>query len=101
MQQHDGGWKRLSSRYLFESRWYRLRQDEVVLPDGQPTRYTLVEHPGYAMAVPVLDDGRVLLERIYRYPLRQTMLECPSGGLDGDAPQQAAGRELEEETGWA
>jgi ADP-ribose pyrophosphatase len=98
--EHDGGWKRQSSRYLFESRWYRLRQDEVVLPDGEPITYTLVDHPGYAMIVPVLADGRVILERIYRYTVQQTVLECPSGGLDGQAPEAAAARELEEETGW-
>jgi ADP-ribose pyrophosphatase len=72
----------------------------VSLPDGTPITYTLIEHPGYAMVVPLLDDGRVLLERVYRYVLQQTLLECPSGGLDGDAPEHAARRELEEETGW-
>jgi ADP-ribose pyrophosphatase len=97
---HDIGWKRRASRYLFESRWYKLRQDEVQLPDGQPITYTLVEHPGYAMVVPLLDDGRVILERVYRYTVQDTVLECPSGGLDGETPEVAARRELEEETGW-
>jgi ADP-ribose pyrophosphatase len=96
----DGGWKRLASRYLFKSRWYNLRQDEVELPSGQPITYTMVEHPGYAMVVPLLDDGRVLLERVYRYTVQDYVLECPSGGLDGEAPEVAARRELEEETGW-
>jgi 8-oxo-dGTP pyrophosphatase MutT (NUDIX family) len=97
---HDGGWKRHSSRYLFESNWYRLRQDEVELPNGQPKTYTLVEHTGYALVVPLLDDGRVLLERVYRYAVQDTLLECPSGGLDGEPADTAARRELEEETGW-
>jgi len=97
---HDGGWKKRSSRYLFESPWYRLRQDDVELPSGQAIQYTLVESAGYAMVVPLLDDGRVLLERIYRYTVQETLLECPSGGLDGDPPELAARRELEEETGW-
>lgn len=98
--QHDGGWKRRASRYLFESHWYALRQDEVELPSGEPITYTVVEHPGYTMVVPLLDDGRVILERVYRYPLQATVLECPSGGLDGQSPEIAAARELEEETGW-
>lgn len=97
---HDGGWRRRSSRYLFESPWYKLRQDEVVLPGGQAITYTLVEHPGYAMVVPLLADGRVILERVYRYTVQETVLECPSGGLAGDTPEEAARRELEEETGW-
>jgi len=97
---HDGGWKRGASRYLYESRWFKLRRDEVVLPTGEAIDYTVIEHPGYAMVVPLLDDGRVLLEQVFRYPIQETMLECPSGGLDGDAPEAAARRELEEETGW-
>jgi ADP-ribose pyrophosphatase len=97
---HDGGWKRHASHHLFESPWFRLRQDDVSLPGGERITYTLVEHPGYAMVVPLLDDGRVLLERVYRYTVQETVLECPSGGLDGDAPEDAARRELEEETGW-
>jgi ADP-ribose pyrophosphatase len=97
---HDGGWKRLGSRYLFRSRWYCLRQDDVRLPAGEEITYTLVEHPGYAMVVPLLDDGRVVMERVYRYTLQRTLLECPSGGLDGEPPEVAARRELEEETGY-
>jgi len=98
----DGGWRRRGSRYLFESSWFRLRQDELVLPDGTDITYTMVEHPGYAMVVPLLDDGRVVLERVYRYTVQETLLECPSGGVDpGDAtPEDTARRELEEETGF-
>jgi len=97
---HDGGWKRRASRYLFESHWFKLRQDEVALPSGEQITYTMIEHPGYVMVVPLLDDGRVILERVYRYTVQETVLECPSGGLDGDTPEFAARRELEEETGW-
>lgn len=97
---HDGGWRRRASRQIFESPWFNLRQDDVVLPNGEPITYTLVEHPGYAMVVPLLEDGRVILEQVYRYALQETLLECPSGGLDGEPPEVAARRELEEETGW-
>lgn len=97
---HDGGWIRRSTRQLFESRWFALRQDEVDLPTGERITYTVVEHPGFAVVVPLLDDGRVLLERVYRYTVQETLIECPSGGLDGQAPEAAARRELEEETGW-
>jgi len=97
---HDGGWTRRASRYLFESLWFNLRQDDFSLPTEEQVTYTLVEHPGYVMVVPLLGDGRVILERVYRYTVQETVLECPSGGLDGDTPEQAARRELEEETGW-
>jgi ADP-ribose pyrophosphatase len=97
---HDGGWQRRSSQHLYESRWFNLRRDEITLPSGEEITYTLVEHPGFAMVVPLLDDGRVLLERVFRYTIQETTLECPSGGLDGEPPEVAARRELEEETGW-
>ena len=97
---HDGGWKSRASRHVFRSPWFSLRQDDVLLPSGEEITYTFVEHPGYAMVVPLLDDGRVILERIYRYTVQETLLECPSGGLEGEQPEVAAGRELEEETGW-
>ena len=97
---HDGGWIRRATQRLFESPWFALRQDRVELPTGETITYNVVEHPGFAMVVPLLDDGRVLLERIYRYTIQQTLLECPSGGLDDDDPETAARRELEEETGW-
>jgi ADP-ribose pyrophosphatase len=100
VNQHDGGWKRRSSRHLFESRWYGIRQDEVSLPTGEPITYTLVDHPGYAMVVPLLADGCVIMQRVYRYPVQQVLLEFPSGGLDGQPPEHAAARELQEETGW-
>jgi ADP-ribose pyrophosphatase len=98
--QHDGGWWRRSWRYLFESRWFNLRQDDIILPSGAEITYTLVEHPGYVVVVPVLADGRVVMERIYRHTVQRTLLECPSGGLDGETPETAAKRELEEETGY-
>jgi ADP-ribose pyrophosphatase len=93
-------WRLRSSRYLFESRWFRLRQDELTLPTGEDITYTLVEHGGYVVVVPLLDDGRVVMERVYRHTIGRSLLECPSGGSDGDPPEQAARRELEEETGY-
>ena len=98
--QDAGGWKRRATRILFESPWLRLRQDEVTLPDGEDITYTYVDHDGYVVVVPVLDDGRVVMERIHRYTVGRSLLECPSGGLDGEDAIVAARRELEEETGY-
>lgn len=96
----DGGWRRRSSRTLFESPWFALRQDEVTLPGGEDITYTLVDHGGYVVGVPITDAGCVVMERIYRYTVQRTLLECPSGGLDGEDVETAARRELEEETGY-
>lgn len=99
-RKHDGGWVRRASRYLFESEWFSLRQDDLTLPGGEEITYTLVEHPGYVVVVPLLPDGRIVMERVYRHTLQETVLECPCGGLDGDSPEGAARRELLEETGY-
>ena len=77
-------WKRRATRTLYESRWYNLRQDDLTLPGGEEITYTWVDHPGYAMIVPLLGDGRVVMERVYRHAPGRTLLECPSGGLDGE-----------------
>lgn len=96
----ESQWSRTASRYLFQSRWYAVRQDALTLPDGKAITYTVIEHPGFVVIVPLLSDGRVVMERIYRYPWQRVNLECPSGGLDGEDPEIAARRELEEETGY-
>lgn len=96
----ENNWRVRTSNYLFQSSWYALRQDQVTLPNGEDITYTLVDHPGYVMVVPLLDDGRVVMEWVYRYTLQRTCLECPSGGLDGEPSDVAARRELEEETGY-
>ena len=98
--EHDGGWRRRGVRYLFRSNWYSLRQDDLILPGGEEITYTVVEHPGYVMVVPLLPDGRVVMEQVFRHTVQRTLLECPSGGLDGELPEVAARRELEEETGY-
>jgi ADP-ribose pyrophosphatase len=94
------GWTRLSTRRAFECPWFSVRQDEIRLPGGDEITYNVVEHGGFALVVPVRSDGLVVMERVYRWTLDDWLLECPSGGLDGDAPEIAAGRELEEETGY-
>ena len=96
----EAGWTRLRTRTPFECPWFRVRQDDIRLPNGREITYNVVEHGGFAMIVPVLADGRVVMERVYRWTLDDWLLECPSGGLDGQPAEQAARRELEEETGY-
>ncbi|MCZ6463418.1 MAG: NUDIX hydrolase [Proteobacteria bacterium] len=96
----DGGWRRTASQKIYSCPWFVLRRDEIVLPGGQQIDYHVIERGPWAMVVPILDDGRVVMERVYRWPTRKWTLECPSGALDGDTPEAGARRELEEETGY-
>jgi ADP-ribose pyrophosphatase len=79
-----------------------VRRDTVVLPDGATATREYIVHPGAVMVVPILDDGRLLLERQFRYPMRRVMLEFPAGKKDGGEVSSLATavRELAEETGY-
>ena len=78
-----------------------VRRDQVRLPDGAMATREYIVHPGAVMVVPLLDDGRLVVERQWRYPLARTMLEFPAGKLDaGEPPLACAIRELAEETGY-
>ncbi len=93
-------WQQLSSNYTLKTPWFNLRSDKIKLPDQSESIYHVIEHPGFAVIVAITAENNVIMEKIYRYPLNKTMLECPSGQLDGDHPELAAKRELEEETGY-
>jgi ADP-ribose pyrophosphatase len=73
----------------------------VRLPNGGEGMREHIVHPGAVMIVPLLADGRLVIERQYRYPLARVMLEFPAGKIDaGEAPFTCAVRELAEETGY-
>lgn len=78
-----------------------VRRDVVALPGGRRATREYVVHPGAVAVVPILDDGRLVMERQFRYPVGRVMLEVPAGKLDaGEAPLVCAQRELIEETGY-
>lgn len=77
-----------------------LHVDTIRLPSGRNAIREVVKHPGGVVAVPVLEDGRLLLVRQFRYPLQKYILELPAGKLDsGQSLLETMKRELEEETG--
>lgn len=93
-------WQKLSSRYVLENRWYKVRQDKVVRPDGQEGEYNVVECGRSVFIVPVTHDGKILLIKLFRYTTQREGWEVPAGGVEqGEEPLAAAKRELKEETG--
>ncbi len=89
------------SQPLLDGHFLKARRDDVALPDGRATTREYIVHPGAVAIVPLLDDRRVLLERQYRYPLQQVLLEIPAGKIDpGESAAMTAVRELREETGY-
>jgi ADP-ribose pyrophosphatase len=86
---------------IYRGRVVDLVVDTVRMPSGRDAVREVVKHPGGVVAVPVLEDGRLLLIRQFRYPLQKYILEFPAGKLDsGQTPLENVKRELEEETGY-
>jgi ADP-ribose pyrophosphatase len=78
----------------------RLDVDTIRLRSGRTAVREVVHHPGGVVAIPVLDDGRLVLIRQFRYPLQKYILEFPAGKLDMNLPpMETVAREIEEETG--
>ena len=91
----------VASEELLHGKFLRVYRDTVRLPDGSHATREYVKHPGAVVVIPLLDDGRVVLERQYRYPVGQVMIEFPAGKLDaGEDPLVCGQRELLEETGY-
>ncbi len=90
-----------SSMDAYQGKFLKLKKDIVSLPDGKETYREYLIHPGAVAIVPILDDGRILLERQFRYPVDKAMIEIPAGKLElGEDPLVCAQRELLEETGY-
>lgn len=95
-------WKTLSSKYLFRRPWLTARVDEVQLPDGRvnPEHYVL-EYPDWVNVLAITRDGKYVMIRQYRHGFAQVLTELCAGVIEpGETPEQAARRELHEETGY-
>jgi ADP-ribose pyrophosphatase len=92
----------LEHQEVYRGKIVNLHVDVIKQASGRTTIREVVSHPGGVTAVPVMDDGRLLLIRQFRYPIGKYILELPAGKLDtGQPPLETIARELEEEIGYS
>ena len=91
-----------SSKKVYTCHFMTLYEDQVELHDGKVTERIFIDHPGAAAVLPILKDGRIILTKQFRYPIKDISIEIPAGKKDDvhEKPLTCAKRELEEETGY-
>jgi ADP-ribose pyrophosphatase len=92
---------KIDGEVVYDGHFLKVQRDRVRLPDGKVTEREYIKHPGAVVILPLFEDGSVLLERQYRYPLDRVFIEFPAGKIDpNEDPLDCAKRELQEETGY-
>lgn len=93
--------KTKESTDIFEGRILHVKKDTVILPNGNESTREIIRHVGAVCVIPVTDEGNVIIERQFRYPINEVITEIPAGKLDSALEDRlsAAKRELLEETG--
>ena len=92
----------IASKEIFDGQVVHLYKDDISLPNGKPATREVIRHVRAVAIVPMTEDGKVIIERQFRYPLNRVITEIPAGKLDSKSEDRlsAAKRELEEETGY-
>lgn len=94
-------WEILSTETIAKTPRFDLVKEQVRLPNGKIKDFYLTKHVDAAVIMPVTADGKIVMVNEYRHPCREKMLSLSGGHLEeGDNPEEAAARELMEETGY-
>ena len=94
--------RHLETTASLEARKLRFELNRIELPMGVQGTFGVIRHPGASLAVPVLEDGHVVVLRQYRFAVQTRLLEFPAGTLDpGETPLSTMQRELQEEAGYS
>lgn len=97
-------WQTLSSEYLFNDRWFKVRRERCLTPEGKIVDpYYVYDFSTWVGALPVTEEGKIVLVKQYRHALGETCIEIPGGCVDDTDTnlEEAIARELREETGYS
>lgn len=93
--------KKISSRVIYHSPWMHLREDEIIDRDGLVSRFAVTERPSFVVGICLVGGTSIVLVRQFRYAVGSWQWELPQGGVESnESTEEAALRELREETGW-
>ena len=93
--------KKISSKQIFKGKLLDVRKDTISLPNNKEASREWIKHPGAACCIPILQNKKIIMVKQYRYAIKRISIELPAGKIDkGEAPENCALRELEEETGY-
>jgi ADP-ribose pyrophosphatase len=92
----------IKSEITYQGRAFSVRRDNLLTPDGNTVKYDIIEHTGSVIIIPIDEQGQMYFVRQYRHAAQVDLLELPAGTLEpGEPPEDAAAREIREETGMA
>lgn len=92
-------WKKLSEKVVYQNRWIKVREDQVVTPSGSDGIYSVIESNDSVVVIAMNDNNEIYIIKNFRYPHNAWMWILPGGGGDQQHALEASKRELEEETG--